>query len=41
MKYVPDVIDKDEGIDVKSFGEIALYNKVGKDLLDDLFVIID
>ncbi|MCQ2914886.1 MAG: transposase [Alphaproteobacteria bacterium] len=36
MQYVPDVVDKDEGIDIKSFGEVALYDKVGKDLLNDL-----
>lgn len=39
--YVPNPETKDEGIDVKSYGEFALYDKVGSQLLIDLSGIYD
>lgn len=39
--YVPNPETRDEGIDVKAYGEFALYDKVGSQLLIDLSEIYD
>ena len=40
-KYVPNPKRKDESIDIKNYGPVALFHKVGSSLLTELISIFD